>query len=96
MEDGVGRSLSVIKRARQNQKRRAINSVYREKIKEARKNIKKLIEAKASKEELLKALAAYSSSVDKALKKNILHKNNAARKKSRMNSTVKKIATSGK
>ncbi|HCL55747.1 MAG TPA: 30S ribosomal protein S20 [Spirochaetia bacterium] len=87
----MGKSLSVLKRTRQSEKRREINLIYKERVKKAKKGIKKLLEIKAGKEELMKAYSEYSSTVDKASKKSIFHKNNAARKKSRMNLIIKKF-----
>jgi small subunit ribosomal protein S20 len=87
----VGKSLSVLKRVRQSEKRRQRNLEYKNGIKESRKKIRKLMEAGASQEELMEVYRKYSSAVDKAVKKNVIHKNNAARKKSRMNSAIKKF-----
>ncbi len=86
----MGRSLSVIKRTRQSERRKLQNLEYKTRMKKARKNIKQLIENKSSQEDLLKAYSEYTSIVDKMSKKNIIHKNNAARKKSRMNGRIKK------
>jgi len=85
----MGKSLSVIKRVRQNERRREINLAYKIKIKKARKKIEKLIADNATKEELMEAYREYTKCVDKAAKKNIIHKNNAAKKKSRMNKKIK-------
>lgn len=87
----MGKSLSVIKRIRQNEKRRQRNLVYKDNMKKAKKAIRKLMEGEASKEELMAAYSKYVSAVDRAAKINVLHKNNAARKKSRMNSAIKKF-----
>lgn len=87
----MGKSLSVLKRMRQNEKKKAANLYYKEKIKATRKSIKKLIQKGAGKEEIMKAYALYSSALDKAAKKNVIHSNNSARKKSRMNLLIKKF-----
>lgn len=89
MEERVGKSLSVIKNIRQSVRKQLINQVYIKRIKFLKKSIKKLIEGAASKDELMKKYAEYCSAVDKAQKKNIIHKNNAARKKSRTNAMIK-------
>ena len=79
---------SQIKRNRQNEKRRISNRVYRGRartyIKRARLHIEdgNLEEAKAAAMDAVKAL-------DKAAGKGIIHKNNAARRKSRL---MKKLA----
>jgi small subunit ribosomal protein S20 len=73
---------SQIKRNRQNDKHRLTNRVYRGEARSAVKNVRAAIETSApeSKEELLKAI----STLDKAAEKGVIHKNNAARRKSRL------------
>ena len=74
---------SAIKRNKQNKKRRLHNRIYRGQartyIRDARASIKEenLEEARAA---TMKAISA----LDKAAVKGILHKNNAARRKSRL------------
>lgn len=78
---------SQIKRNKQNQKRRMRNRVYRGTartyVRKAEAAIK-VGDAQASQEEALKAIKA----LDKAASKGVIHKNNAARRKSRL---VKKL-----
>jgi small subunit ribosomal protein S20 len=78
---------SQIKRNKQNQKRRMRNRVYRGTartyVRKAEAAIK-VGDAQASQEEVLKAIKA----LDKAASKGVIHKNNAARRKSRL---VKKL-----
>jgi len=90
----MGKSLSVIKNVRQNEKRRERNLVYKLNIRKARKKIEKLIAIGGSKEEIMETYREYTKFVDKAAKKNIIHKNNAARKKSRMNKKIKNFLLS--
>lgn len=73
---------SQIKRNRQNDKHRLTNRVYRGEARSAVKNVRAAIESSAPepKEELLKAISA----LDKAAEKGVIHKNNAARRKSRL------------
>lgn len=73
---------SQIKRNRQNDKRRLTNRVYRGEARIAVKNARTSFDTSApeSKEELRKAISA----LDKAAEKGVLHKNNAARRKSRL------------
>lgn len=73
---------SQIKRNRQNDKHRITNRVYRGEARTAVKNARTAIETGVpeSKEELRKAISA----LDKASQKGVLHKNNAARRKSRL------------
>lgn len=83
---------SQIKRNRQNEKRRVRNRVFRGStrtlITKARLSIEKG-ENKESKEATLAAIR----SLDKAAQKGVIHKNNAARRKSRL---MKRLAASGK
>jgi len=78
---------SQIKRNKQNQKRRMRNRVYRGTartyVRKAEAAIK-VGDSQASQEEVLKAIKA----LDKAASKGVIHKNNAARRKSRL---VKKL-----
>ncbi len=73
---------SQIKRNRQNDKRRVANRVYRGEARTAVKDARAAIDAGApeTKEELRKAISA----LDKAAEKGVIHKNNAARRKSRL------------
>lgn len=73
---------SQIKRNRQNDKRRLTNRVYRGEARIAVKGARTAMDASApeSKEELMKAISA----LDKAVQKGVIHKNNAARRKSRL------------
>jgi len=74
---------SQIKRNRQNEKRRVNNRVYRGK---ARTMVAKALSAVDSGDEKLSAEAVRVaiSALDKAAEKGVIHKNNAARRKSRL------------
>lgn len=80
---------SQIKRNRQNDKRRLRNRVYRGEariaVREARTNIEDI--APESKTALLEAI----SSLDKAAEQGVIHKNNAARRKSRLMKAYNKM-----
>ena len=84
-------SVSARKRVRQNEKNRAVNRAVRSKIKSSMAKIDKMLGEGGD----AKDLAAYSktvvSGIDKACKKGVLHKNTAARKKSRMQKLVNKL-----
>ncbi len=88
------RKLSVLKRIRQNQKRRERNKAVRSEIKTY---YKKTIEA-INKNEMEKAeeyLRTFTSKIDKAVKKGIIHRNESNRKKSRLMKLInrkKKVA----
>jgi len=74
---------SAIKRNKQNEKRRLRNRVYRGRartfVKDARESI-----AAGSLEEARAATLKAVSALDKAAEKGTLHRNNAARRKSRL------------
>lgn len=81
---------SVLKKQRQEQKRRARNKLVLAKVKALIKKVKKeILDGKDFKPALNKAI----KEIDKAASKGILHKNNAARKKSRLMKTVNKLTT---
>lgn len=79
---------SAIKKARQDVVSRERNRVIRDDYKKASKNFRRLVLAgdmKKAKEALVEAY----SKIDKAAKRNVLHKNNAARRKSRLAALLK-------
>ncbi len=76
------RHSSTIKRARQNEKRKLGNRKVKLEMKNAIKNVKK----SKSQEDLSKAYSA----IDLAKKKGVIHRNTAARKKSKLAKPVKK------
>lgn len=78
---------SAIKRVRQNEKRRARNKSKRSKMKTL---IKKTLET-STKEEAEKAFNVASSYLDKLAGKGLIHKNFAARKKSKMANHVNSL-----
>ncbi|HTL39353.1 MAG TPA: 30S ribosomal protein S20 [Methylomirabilota bacterium] len=78
---------SAIKAARQNLKRRVVNVKALEAIRKATKIVRKA----ATKADGEKALTGVFAALDKAAKKNIIHKNNANRHKSRLAKMVAKL-----
>ncbi len=80
---------SAIKAARQNLRRRQRNLQVLEGVRKTAKQVRKLTAA-GSKAEALKALSAAFAALDKAAKKNVIHKNNASRHKSRLAKLVEK------
>ena len=78
---------SAAKRVRQNEKRRLRNKAVKSYV---RTMIKKVLESENKEEALKKAYSA----LDKAVKKGVIHKNAAARKKSRLAKLVNKMASS--
>lgn len=77
---------SAIKRNRQNEKRRLRNRAVRERMKTLIKNLLKT--AKEDPKKAAEFLPKVYSSIDTACKKNLIHKNNAARKKSRVAAAI--------
>lgn len=79
---------SQIKRNRQNEKRRLRNRIARGSARTAVNKARLAIEANSpkSREEVMKAIRA----LDKAAEQGVIHKNNAARRKSRL---MKKLAS---
>lgn len=74
---------AAVKHLRQSVKRRKINRIDKDKLRKSYKEGLKL-GSEGKKEELAKKLPEIYKLIDKAAKKNLLHKNNAARKKSRL------------
>ena len=80
---------SAMKRARQNEKRRAANRVYRSSARTHIKKARRLIDA-GDLEQAEVQVASAVRALDKAAQKGIIHKNNAARRKSRLASLLRK------
>ena len=76
---------------RQSAKRRLTNLKALEQIKKATKGVRKAVTG-GKKAEMNKALSAAFAALDKAAKKNIIHKNNASRKKARLAASVAKAS----
>lgn len=72
---------AAIKHVRKSGRLRAVNRANTEMLKRAVKDIKKLA-AQKKKDEYAKMLPAVFSIIDKSAKRNLIHRNNAARKKS--------------
>ncbi len=81
---------SAIKAMRQSIKRRERNLKVKDAYKTAVKDVKKLITS-AQKSESLEALKKTMSALDKAVKKNVIHKNKASRLKSRISTAIAKL-----
>jgi len=74
---------SAIKRNKQNEKRRLRNRIFRGRARTAVKKARLAIDANDSDSAHQAALEAISA-LDKAAERGVLHKNNAARRKSRL------------
>ena len=74
---------SAIKRNKQNEKRRLKNRIFRGRARTAVKNARTVLSGSDSETARQATLEAVSL-LDKAAEKGVLHKNNAARRKSRL------------
>lgn len=81
---------SSVKRAKQDLKKNARNSGTKKAIRTVEKKLVKAIESK-SKDEANKLFVEFTSKIDKAATKGILHHANANRKKGRLSSRVSAI-----
>jgi len=75
-----GKSLSVVKRARQNEKRRLRNRRRKQEL----KNTLKTIRAENNKEAARKLLPKAQSVIDRSERHHVIHRNAARRLKSRL------------
>lgn len=82
-------TTSAKKALRQSKKKRAHNLRYINRIKAVQKEIKKLIANKKLKE-AKDLLSKYYKALDKAAKENVIKKNAASRKKSRLTLSINK------
>ncbi len=74
---------SAAKRARQTERRTLRNRALKSQIKSIRKQILEAVKA-GDKKTAATSLEAFSSTVDKASKTNLVHRNSAARSKSKL------------
>jgi len=87
----VANIKSAIKRARQNIKRRQHNASARSMYRTYVKNVLKAVDA-GNHEDARTAYTKAQPVIDKAAAKGLIHKNKAARVKSRLNAKVKALA----
>lgn len=78
---------------RQSQRKRAVNKRTTDKYKKALRDFRKLVSAgnQPRADEAQKAMSKATSMIDKAVKKNQVHRNKAARLKSRMAKALGKL-----
>jgi small subunit ribosomal protein S20 len=88
-EDTLANIKSQIKRNKQNQKKRLLNRVFRGRARTFVQKARTVIDEGNVEEARTAALTAISA-LDKAAQKGIIHRNNAARRKSRL---MKQLAT---
>ena len=80
---------SAIKALRASKKKKVYNTRRKDAISEVVKKIKKLVSEKNIKDAEALIATAYKA-IDKACKTNLLHKNTASRKKSRLSGMIKR------
>ena len=73
-----------IKDIRKTEKRRQQNQGYKTRMKKSIRVIADAVKAGETKEKLAELVSSAYSAIDKSVKINIIHKNNAARKKSKL------------
>lgn len=86
---------TALRAMRKSKKRKLSNLRVAKDLKNAIKNFKKLLDNKNI-EEAQKILPSIYKKLDMASSKNIIHKNTAARQKSRLSKALNKIKPSGK
>ncbi len=91
LESTMANTASARKAARQSETRRVHNASLRSELRSAIKRVKKAIEA-GDKVAARTVLSASSKIVDSIADKNIIHKNKAARHKSRLSAAIKAMA----
>ncbi|MGH2521988.1 MAG: 30S ribosomal protein S20 [Anaerolineales bacterium] len=79
----MANTASALKRIRSNERKRVRNKIVRSKTRTAVRVAREQI-ADANPDEARKATLAAISALDKAAQKGVIHKNNAARRKSRL------------
>lgn len=82
-------SKSVVKRAEEALERKVRNKAYKTQMKNAIKKVLEAVKAKDSTQSIDKLLKNAISTIDKAASKGVIHKNQAARRKSRLMKTIK-------
>ena len=84
---------SSIKKIRVDRRRHAVNLSIRSELKSVARKVRELVSAK-KKSEAEQAVRAFFSKLDKAVKKNIIHRNRASRLKSRIHSRIRALVAS--
>ena len=87
----MANTASARKRARQSEEQRQHNTSLRSELRTAVKNVRKAIDA-GDKTAARDVLQRASSTIDRIADKNIIHKNKAARHKSRLSAAIKAMA----
>ncbi|KAF2958212.1 30S ribosomal protein S20 [Thermotoga sp. Ku-13t] len=81
---------SALKRVRQSEERKLRNKSYKTRMKNAVKAVMEAIKAGEDKDKIMQLVKEAISAIDKAASKGAIHKNQAARRKSRLMNFVNK------
>ena len=84
--------FSALKRARQTEKRTQVNRANKSRLRTALRSLREAI-AKADQKSIQSGVGETVSIIDKAVQKGTIHKNTAARYKSRLSARIKAAAT---
>ncbi|MGB9668329.1 MAG: 30S ribosomal protein S20 [Thermosulfidibacteraceae bacterium] len=84
---------SAKKRARQAEKRRLRNKAIRSTVKTSIRKVLKAMESKEPKEKVIELMREAQKAIDKAVSKGVFHRNEGARKKSKLMARVHKYIT---
>lgn len=83
--------FSALKRARQTEKRTQVNRANKSRLRTALRSLREAISA-GDRKAAETSFGATASVIDKAIQKGVIHKNTAARYKSRLSARVKAVA----
>ena len=84
--------FSALKRARQSEKRTQVNRANKSRLRTALRSLREAI-AKGDQKSIQSRVGETVSIIDKAVQKRTIHKNTAARYKSRLSARIKAAAT---
>ena len=84
--------FSALKRARQTEKRTQVNRANKSRLRTALRSLREAI-AKGDQKSIQSRVGETVSIIDKAVQKRTIHKNTAARYKSRLSARIKAAAT---
>lgn len=91
----MANTKSAMKRAKQNEKRQLKNLIVKSKVKTAVRRFRESLE-NGTNELRQQRLSEATSLLDKAATKGVIHKNQAARKKSRLMLTLQRVQAEAK
>ncbi|HTV81384.1 MAG TPA: 30S ribosomal protein S20 [Acidobacteriaceae bacterium] len=84
--------VSALKRARQTEKRTAVNRASRSRFRSSLRDLREAIQ-KGDRKAVGEQFRSTVSVIDKAVQKGVIHANTASRYKSRLNARVRAVAT---